>query len=403
MRPLNSLDLTILLLQGCRKVMNDGLCRLVGLEDLTPDPPTDPAASSSSSSSTPLAPSVKITNAVTPGCTRIDKLVLRGCFLLTPEGLLRVIPSIKLHTLDLSSIPNVTDEALQYLIPFLPNIQSLTIDGCTHVTGTLRFLCDSVVHSYLVCFSDRGIAKLSRLKTLTSLDVRGISYLSDMALPNLGLLSKLSSLSLKFCNRIEGSGFMNWTMGTAHIAPRFADNGAKSVKLPPLGYMPLPLRVLDLQGLVNLTDNAIETLSMSYHITMLQELDLRACILISNRAITHLAGSATNLRTLRLEAQEGIDDDGISIISRDLTKLTTLDLEQMPSITESSIEALRMPHLEILSVQSCLQLSFGCLRTIKDRCPRLTLLNLTRCSSISAGETRELAQRITTVIPPAPR
>jgi hypothetical protein len=200
--------------------------------------------------------------------------------------------------------------------------------------------------------------------------------ITDHGLPHLMTLSRLSQLSLKFCPRLEGRGFMSWTMG-----------------------MPLPLEVLDLQGLTYLTDSAIETLSTSPCVHKLVELDLRACSLVSNRGIQHIATAATNLRTLRLEAQEEIDDDGLALVQRYLGHgLTTLDLESMQSLTDAGVAELELPAVEILSFQGCAQLSYASVRTIKDRCPRLQLLNLNRCSAIAPAEADVLAQHIDSVL-----
>jgi hypothetical protein len=83
---------------------------------------------------------------------------------------------------------------------------------------------------------------------------------------------------------------------------------------------------------------------------------------------------------------------------RRLKRLITLDLECMPSITDAGVEMLEFPALEILSVQGCAQLSAACLSTLKERCPRLHLLNLYRCPNITPDQVRQLAQSIDRVL-----
>jgi hypothetical protein len=69
------------------------------------------------------------------GCTRLEKLVLRGCYLVTPLGLLRAISVLDLTSLDLGSNPNVDDLALKLLVPSLSHLSSLSLAGCVNVTG----------------------------------------------------------------------------------------------------------------------------------------------------------------------------------------------------------------------------------------------------------------------------
>jgi hypothetical protein len=132
-------DLRELNLTGCRKLLNEGLCRLVGLEDLVPQP-TDPSASSSLAPA-PAGPSTAVAqrsaaSAEPAGCTRLEKLVLRGCYLLTTAGLLRAIPVLlNLTSLDIGANRNVDDHTLKGLVPFLPNLTSLSLATCINVTG----------------------------------------------------------------------------------------------------------------------------------------------------------------------------------------------------------------------------------------------------------------------------
>ncbi len=220
------------------------------------------------------------------------------------------------------------------------------------------------------------MARVGKLTGLTSLNLRAITTITDHGLPHLMTLSRLSRLVLKFCRRIEGSGFMSWTMGPQ-----------------------LPLEVLDLQGLEYLTDSALETLATSDHAGLLAELDLRSCPLVSNRGLHFITATATNLRTLRLEAQEEIDGDGLALVQRRLGhSLTTLDLERMPGLTDDAVAQLEWPVLEILSFQGCAQLSDASVHTVKDRCPRLRLLNLSRCPNITPAQTDGLARCIDTVL-----
>jgi Leucine-rich repeat (LRR) protein len=55
--------------------------------------------------------------------------------------------------------------------------------------------------------------KLAGLTNLTSLNLRGVRV-TDIAIPHLSNLLRLSRLGLKFCPLFDGSGFMSWTMGT---------------------------------------------------------------------------------------------------------------------------------------------------------------------------------------------
>ncbi len=134
-------DLRELNLTGCRKLLDEGLCRLVGLEDLVPQP-TDPSASSSlapalAGPSTVVAQRSEVNAEPAAGCTRLEKLVLRGCYLLTTAGLLRAIPVLlNLTSLDIGANRNVDDHTLKGLVPFLPNLTSLSLATCINVTGT---------------------------------------------------------------------------------------------------------------------------------------------------------------------------------------------------------------------------------------------------------------------------
>jgi hypothetical protein len=114
---------------------------LVGLEELHPhqsdDLSTSSSSSSSSSSSAPVRSTTKLLSSESaPGCTRIEKLVLHGCFLLTPAGLLQALPVLNLRSLNLGANTNITNECLKSLVPFLPNLTSLCIANCSNVTGT---------------------------------------------------------------------------------------------------------------------------------------------------------------------------------------------------------------------------------------------------------------------------
>lgn len=86
-------------------------------------------------------------------CTRLERLLLPACSKTTEEGLMQILQAGHgLYTLDLTEIPTVTDEVIEYVAQQCPKLHTLYLTGCSALTD------DSVVKLAASCTSLKRVS-----------------------------------------------------------------------------------------------------------------------------------------------------------------------------------------------------------------------------------------------------
>lgn len=180
---------------------------------------------------------------------------------------------------------SITDDQLKMIIDqgILSNTQNLSLRGCRYLTG-------------------QGIASLSKLTQLGSLDLSWCFQLKDTDIAKLAELKRLTSLNLSNCQQITGEGLV--------------------------------------------------ALSALKH---LHSLDLSTCRQFSEVGVAQLS-ALTQLRVLNLGGTRTLTDAGLMALAR-LNQLTSLGLSWCPQLSATSMVCIaRLEQLEKLDLTGCQQL-----------------------------------------------
>eukprot|EP01113_Clastostelium_recurvatum_P031596 TRINITY_DN3959_c2_g1_i1.p1 TRINITY_DN3959_c2_g1~~TRINITY_DN3959_c2_g1_i1.p1 ORF type:complete len:434 (-),score=136.68 TRINITY_DN3959_c2_g1_i1:8-1159(-) len=144
-------------------------------------------------------------------CGQLRKVTLRGCVQLTDAAVLSLAsfcPDIQY--LDLCAVLKLTDQAIVEIAQSCPNLYTLMLSGCNLISQVsvqqLSVSCPQLEVLYLSGCSritDDLITPLSHLRSLHSLDVRGIPRLSDQFVFDLvGLFPNMRNINLSNCRLV---------------------------------------------------------------------------------------------------------------------------------------------------------------------------------------------------------
>eukprot|EP00871_Galdieria_phlegrea_P003768 jgi/Galph1/4392/GphlegSOOS_G3102.1 len=273
----------------------------------------------------------------------LDTLELAALAGRVGDDWLRVLSTMSIRHISLSSCSRITDEGLHQLAPCLedvPNhcsliasLRSIDLSGCSQI-------------------SNAGMESLTRFKLLETLILDNCVSLGNMALLHISNCQHIRHLSLINCDKISGSGL-------EYIF--FCSN----------------LEYLDLSGCTRVTSDALTGISKLKH---LRHLKLRNCYKIDNRALIHIS-KLRNLCTLELYDCAKLDTAGlqylhfcISLSHLCLTG-TCIDAEGLQYLSASFLPQLESVHLTRCAYLSSKQLSID-LRKLSKTMRKLQLRNV---------------------------
>ncbi|KAJ3707459.1 hypothetical protein LUZ61_011164 [Rhynchospora tenuis] len=241
------------------------------------------------------------------GCKKLESVRLGGFSKVTDAGYASLIHSCKnLKRFEVTHALFLSDLAFHDLANLASSLAEVRLVSCNLLTSETAVSLSSCrnlgVLNLSVCRSiaDAGLASISNLQNLTTLDLGGAD-ITDAGLSALaGTSSPISSLCLRGCKRITDNG----------ICQIFHANTIIS----------LNISTLDLGYLPRVTDRAIKVISESCK--KITRLCLRSCFYVTDTSITRLgsvdrfASGASVIRMLDLTHCNGISADALRLFDR---------------------------------------------------------------------------------------
>ena len=155
------------------------------------------------------------------------------------------------------------------------------------------------------------------------------------------------------------------------------------------------IRVLNLGGLVSLSEETLEEVSKCEGMGKLERVCLRDCILLSDFSISSLLYcSGGGIREMDLGGVSFITDKTVESISLHCKKLVSLSLSSCLLLSDTSLSFLSLEcrELECLNVAGVLKLSDSPFQTLSKHSKKLRRLDFSHCNNITDAALEELAK-----------
>ncbi|XP_035387977.1 F-box/LRR-repeat protein 2 [Electrophorus electricus] len=383
-------------------------------------------------SSTGITPSSLLCLARVPGL-RLEELGLRGCRELTDHSVellcrhqrglrcldlsacteltscsvLAVGHLRELRALSLSQDWRVTDKGLADLAA-LPALRTLRLAECLHVSGAelVKGLSRPPPRAQLQTLSlrsctylrDATVYSLAQLlgSGLRELDLTSCVCLTDLSVHAIAsFLPGLQVLRLAYCKEITDWGLLGL------LEPARSDGLTRDMSMPEdkqpsltrtfgnMGFFKPPNMLLEeKRQLVTKEDlGAFRQQDGTSLLALrgLQELDLSACLKLTDASITQVLRFPT-LQTLSLSMLTEMTDEGLASVACHCRCLTSLALSRCARISDKGLEhaLLQLPRLQHLQLACCEAITDRCLHLIARYCKRLKTLDISMCKDITA-------------------
>jgi len=238
-------------------------------------------------------------------CTKLERLTLIHCIRIS-DGILSELLGCtpRLLTLDLSGTPLTSDADLQVVAATSPELMGLNISNCTKVTDggvvAIAMNCTFMQRIKLMGLDNITDTSLNAIalncSQLVEIDLAKCSSISDIgvrkAWPH---LKTLRELNLAYCIGLTDAAHPTQSAsGSPPPVPLVA------VTLEPLllKHSQEHLRVLDLSGCVQLTDNAIS--AIIGHAGRISSLTLAKCTQLTDSAVYSICNLRRHLKSIHL-------------------------------------------------------------------------------------------------------
>ncbi|KAL5012058.1 hypothetical protein ScPMuIL_010609 [Solemya velum] len=316
----------------------------------------------------------------------LKKLVLRGRFELTlAECSVLSESCLELRELDLGFCDKLNQLMIGCFVENCKQLESITVEGCqlvTNVCVTHLVKLSRLTHlnfSHCALLDDSLILIADKLPQIVSLDIDGMSWITDSAVihlvtlhqhnleclvldgaeltdaifQTLSMCSKLRKLSLSFCELLS-------------------DVALQCIKKLP------SLRNLKLRKGENFTSDGLRDLFLSPHFSILTELDLSECVCITNDTVLQISKCCGRaLKTLSLCWCWEVTEIGLISIVDHCSNLRTLVLLGIHKITGDCLDRIpeEMDHLTFLDLRQCNRIKDQVIADMIRRKPDLKVLN----------------------------
>ena len=276
-------------------------------------------------------------------CTRLERLTLVRCSKLSDDVIARTVPYFpNLCAIDLSGIEGISGRTVFVLANSCRKLQGVNLLDCRWITSSsLCALADGcpflrrVKLSGLVDLTDEPVSALAmKSPLLVEIDLNGCRNISDRAVRDIWFHSyNMRELRLSHCVELTNLAFpapqnLRNSPPVSNSLPQSANSTRPSASdlLPLILSRPLEhLRMLDLTGCSNITDDAIEGIITAS--PRLRDLGLSKCSQLTDRAVESICLLEKHLHHLRLSHAYFITDQSIKRLSQCCTRLRYLDLE----------------------------------------------------------------------------
>lgn len=283
-------------------------------------------------------------------CTCLRTLDLSGCPNVRDRSIFAMSALRGLEEIGLDGCAEVSDEAARHLFTSVTKLTSLSIKGCTSLTGDgLRYM-----HEMLVPWGMRRHHNCAQLKTFR---IGSNNYVSDEFIMNLATLCpRLSIFEVDGCPLIGGDEAMGKIGGLGDLADlrlnslqRVSDQGIRQF------FSDQPKRSLtslSLTGCPKVTDVSLKCVAKNAR--SLRQLRLDRNVSVTDRGLGYLSKGLSSLNLLQATHLGMVSDDGVRLIGRRCLHLTNLDVSYCVRISEASLPVLRRLHgLESLGLSGC--------------------------------------------------
>ncbi|XP_063222238.1 F-box/LRR-repeat protein 14 [Bacillus rossius redtenbacheri] len=305
---------------------------------------------------------------VVNGIPDLQSLNLSGCYHVTDIGLSHALVADLpcLTELDLSLCKQLSDTCLGRIATCVKNLQVLELGGCCNVTNTGLLLIAW------------GLRKLRRL------NLRSCWHVSDVGIGHLAGLNEdsggagnfaLEHLGLQDCQRLTDEALRHVSAGLPELKSinlsfcvSISDGGLKH-----LARMP-SLREINLRSCDNVSDAGLAHLAEGG--SRVTSLDVSFCDKVTDQALHHVSQGLFNLRQLSLNACR-VSDDGLCRIAKTLHELEVLNIGQCSGVTDRGLAAVAdcLRSLRCIDLYGCTRISPAGLERVM-KLPRLATLNL---------------------------
>lgn len=339
-------------------------------------------------------------------CVRLERLTLINCSSLSDGALARVLPCCpNLVALDLTNVSETTDRAIVALASSTKRLQGINLGGCKKLTdkGVLALaancpLLRRVKLSHVEQITDEAISALAKsCPLLLEIDLNNCKRITDASIRDLWTYSThMREMRLSHCVELTDTAFpaspRTETALSEGINPFPTSALQNAERLPPLR---LPrsfehLRMLDLTGCAQLTDDAVEGIIAVA--PKIRNLVLAKCSQLTDTAVEAICGLGKHLHYLHLGHAGSITDRSIRSLARACTRLRYIDLASECSKQKRHDRLLRI-------VLDCLQLTdmsvfeLASLQKLR-RIGLVRVANLTDHAIYSLGERHATLERI---------
>ncbi|KAL4242001.1 hypothetical protein ABKN59_000621 [Abortiporus biennis] len=342
-------------------------------------------------------------------CVRLERLTLINCSSLTDGALARVLPCCpNLVALDLTGVAETTDRAMVALASSTKRLQGINLGGCKKLTdhGILALaancpLLRRVKLSHVEQVTDAAISALAKsCPLLLEIDLNNCKKITDSSVRDLWLHSNhMREMRLSHCAELTDNAFpaspRTEAFTTGFPNPFTSTDSQMYDKLPPL-RLPRPfehLRMLDLTGCSNLTDEAIEGIvSVAPKI---RNLVLAKCTQLTDNAVESICTLGKHLHYLHLGHAGSITDRSIRLLARACTRLRYIDLANCLQLTDMSVfELASLQKLRRIGLVRVNNLTDQAIYSLAERHSTLERIHLSYCDQITVLAVHYLLQKL---------
>ena len=272
----------------------------------------------------------------------------------------------------------ITDAALHEVARCCPRLQTLNLSGSQQfsdaglsaVAASCAKLRSLHLNLPLASFTSMALRNLSRLASLTRLNLTGAEWLSDAGVRELAACEWLEELWLSTCSGVRDGGLCAIASSCQRLrlidisnCTRVSDEGASSLTaLPHLSHF-------ELAGCAGVADGTLEALAQQ-----------QSCVRGQRPPrLTHLGLSSRNGRS-------AISESGLLAVAPACASLTYLNLARCcAAVTDRALAALsaHATCLRVLDLSRCDECTAEGLIEVCRHCPHLEQLNLEGCDALT--------------------
>ncbi|KAI0082474.1 RNI-like protein [Panus rudis PR-1116 ss-1] len=342
-------------------------------------------------------------------CVRLERLTLINCNQLTDGALARVLPCCpNLVALDLTGVVETTDRAVVALASSTKKLQGINLGGCKKLTdkGVLALavncpLLRRVKLSHVEQVTDDAVSALAKsCPLLLEIDLNNCKNVTDVSVRDLWTHStNMREMRLSHCVELTDAAFPASPRSEPSLVngpnPFPTSSFLLGDKPPPL-RVPKPfehLRMLDLTGCANITDEAIEgIISVAPKI---RNLVLAKCTQLTDAAVESICALGKHLHYLHLGHASAITDRSITSLARACTRLRYIDLANCVQLTDMSVfELSSLAKLRRIGLVRVSQLTDQAIYALAERHSTMERIHLSYCDQITVMAIHYLLQKL---------